>query len=182
MDFVSIGIILLATGVFLQVDCCCQTQSYSQSTPVPKYLYSLTVRFTKPQTNYFLQFKCGCTSFQEAGWCNMRGFKVLLLTNAGGKSGKSRTLPLGLFDWPGGYLVVASNSGQPFPSVGYHNLMSHPQATVQVLDQLYPSCRSSDWRDPCTRLAAGDYQRARLCAVRKKTTRIIPPVLLRPSK
>jgi len=113
----------------------------------------------------------------------MRGFKVLLLTNAGRKSGKSRTLPLGLFDWPGGYLVVASNSGQPSHPSGYHNLMSHPQATVQVLDQVIPipaevltgETRARAWQQVITSAPA-------YAAYEKKTTRIIPPVLLRPSK
>jgi F420H(2)-dependent quinone reductase len=43
----------------------------------------------------------------------MRGFKVLLLTTIGRKSGRERTVPLGSFNRQGGYLVVASNSGAP---------------------------------------------------------------------
>ena len=74
------------------------------------------------------------------GWLggSMGDFNVLLLTTVGRRSGKTRTLPLGLFDWPGGYLVVASNSGHPRHPSWYLNLMSHPQATVQVLDKVVP--------------------------------------------
>ena len=38
-------------------------------------------------------------------WAN----NVLLLTTTGRKSGKVRTVPLGCFNWQGGYLIVASN-------------------------------------------------------------------------
>jgi len=63
----------------------------------------------------------------------MRGFNVLLLTTTGRKSSKTRTLPLGLFERPSGYLVVASNGGQPRHPSWYLNLGSSPQAAVQVL-------------------------------------------------
>lgn len=114
---------------------------------------------------------------------SMRGFKVLLLTTTGRKSGKTRTLPLGLFDWPGGYLVVASNSGQPRHPSWYLNLMSHPQAVVQVLDKVVPvtaevlsgETRAQAWQQVITSAPA-------YAAYEKKTTRLIPLVLLRPSK
>lgn len=41
----------------------------------------------------------------------MRGSKVLLLTTAGRKSGKPHTVPLGIFDHRGGWVIVASNNG-----------------------------------------------------------------------
>jgi deazaflavin-dependent oxidoreductase (nitroreductase family) len=113
---------------------------------------------------------------------SMRGFTVLLLTTIGRKSGKTRTLPLGLFDWPGGYLVVASNGGQPRHPSWYLNLMSHPQATVQVLDKVVPvtaevltgEIRAQAWQQVITSAPA-------YAAYEKKTTRLIPLVLLRPS-
>ena len=112
----------------------------------------------------------------------MRGFNVLLLTTVGRRSGKTRTLPLGLFDWPDGYLVVASNSGQPKHPSWYLNLMSHPQATVQVLDKVVPvtaevltgETRAKAWQQVITTAPTyADYE--------QKTTRLIPLVLLRPS-
>ena len=42
----------------------------------------------------------------------MMGFPLLLLTTTGRKSGKVSTVPLGRFDQPGGYVIVASNGGQ----------------------------------------------------------------------
>lgn len=113
---------------------------------------------------------------------SMRGFKVLLLTTTGRKTGKLRTVPLGLFDWPGAYLVVASNGGQPVHPSWYHNLISHPQAAVQVLDQVIPvtaavltgETRAQAWQQVITSAPA-------YAAYEKKTTRTIPLVLLTPS-
>ncbi len=113
----------------------------------------------------------------------MRGFKVILLTSTGRKSGQTRTLPLGLFDWPGGYLVVASNGGQPRHPAWYLNLMSNSHATVQVLDQVIPvtaevlngEARARAWQQVIT--SAPSY-----AAYEKKTTRVIPLVLLQPTK
>ncbi len=57
---------------------------------------------------------------------NMRGFKVLLLTTTGRKSGKAHTVPLGCFDHKAGYVVVASNAGLPTHPAWYYNLKSNP--------------------------------------------------------
>lgn len=112
----------------------------------------------------------------------MRGFKVILLTTTGRKSGKTRTLPLGLFDWPGGYLVVASNGGQSRHPAWYHNLVNQPQATVQLFDQVIPvtaevltsATRAQAWQQVIT--SAPSY-----AAYALKTKREIPLVLLRPT-
>jgi deazaflavin-dependent oxidoreductase (nitroreductase family) len=113
---------------------------------------------------------------------SMRGFKVLLLTTTGRKSGKTRTTPLGSFERPGGYVVVASNGGQPSNPGWYYNLISNPKVTVQVLDKVMPATaevlagpeRAAAWQQVVATapLYAG-YE--------KKTSREIPLVLLRPT-
>jgi F420H(2)-dependent quinone reductase len=113
----------------------------------------------------------------------MGGFKVLLLTTTGRKSGKTYTTPLGLFDWQDGYVIVASNSGRPANPAWYLNLMNHPQVTVQVLDKVIPvnaevlsgEARSKAWQQVIT--TAPQYAN-----YEKLTTREIPVILLRPSK
>jgi F420H(2)-dependent quinone reductase len=113
---------------------------------------------------------------------SMRGFKVLILTTTGRRSGKLRTVLLGLFDWQGGYLVVASNAGRSVHPSWYLNLITHPQAAVQVLDQVVPvtaavltgETRTHAWQQVIT--SAPMY-----AAYEKKTTRTIPLVLLTPS-
>ncbi len=113
----------------------------------------------------------------------MRGFKVLLLTTVGRKSGKAYTTPLGCFDHQDGYVIVASNAGLPTHPAWYYNLKSNPQVTVQVLDNILPAtaevlsgeARTQAWQQViATAPSYADYE--------KKTTREIPLVLLRPNR
>ena len=111
----------------------------------------------------------------------MRGFKVLLLTTTGRKSGKMHTVPLGFFEQPGGYLIVASNGGLPAHPGWYYNLKSKPQATIQIAGKVFPvtaeiltgEAHAQAWQQVTTAspLYAG-YE--------KKTGRQIPVVFLRP--
>lgn len=114
---------------------------------------------------------------------NLRGFKVLLLTTIGRKSGKTYTTPLGCFDHAEGYVIVASNAGQPRNPAWFYNLKNKPQVTVQVLDQVLPAtaevltgeARAQAWRQVIAIAPAyADYE--------KRTTREIPLILLRPNK
>jgi F420H(2)-dependent quinone reductase len=113
----------------------------------------------------------------------MRGFRVLLLTTTGRKSGKAHTVPLGYFDHKDGYVIVASNSGLPKNPAWYHNLKSNPRVKVQVLDKvmsvnaevLSGEARALVWQQVTT--TAPVY-----AGYEKKTTREIPLVLLRPSQ
>ena len=114
---------------------------------------------------------------------SMGGSRVLLLTTTGRKSGKVHTIPLGCFDHKDGYVIVASNGGQPTHPAWYHNLKSNPRVTVQVLDKvlsvtaevLSGEARAQAWqRVIATAPSYANYE--------KRTTREIPVVLLRPGK
>jgi F420H(2)-dependent quinone reductase len=114
---------------------------------------------------------------------NMRGFKVILLTTKGRKSGKLFTTPLGCFYHPDGYVIVASNAGLPAHPSWYYNLKSSPQVTVQVFDKvmhataeiLAGEARAQAWQQVITTAPSyADYE--------KKTSREIPVILLRPNK
>ena len=113
---------------------------------------------------------------------NMRGFKVLLLTTTGRKTGKVHTTPLGRFDRPGGFVIVASNGGQATNPSWYYNLKSNPKVTVQVLDRTVPAtatvlsgeARAQAWRQViATAPSYAQYE--------KTTAREIPLILLRPN-
>lgn len=113
----------------------------------------------------------------------MRGFKVLLLTTTGRKSGKTYTTPLGRFDHEDGYIIVASNAGQPTHPAWYYNLKSNPHVTVQVLDRVIPAtaevlsgeARMEAWRQVITTAPSyANYE--------KQTTREIPLILLHPNR
>jgi deazaflavin-dependent oxidoreductase (nitroreductase family) len=113
----------------------------------------------------------------------MPGFKVLLLTTTGRKSGKAHTTPLGWFKQDGGYVIVASNAGKPKNPAWYLNLVSNPQVTVQVFDQIIPAtaevlsgeARTQAWRQVIAK--AHSY-----AGYEKRTRREIPVIFLRPKE
>ena len=114
---------------------------------------------------------------------SMGGYKLLLLTTTGRKSGKAHTNPVGCFDHKDGYVIVASNRGQPNNPAWYHNLKSNPRVTVQVLDKVMSAtaevlsgeARAQAWQQVIA--TAPSYAK-----YEKHSTREIPLVLLRPSK
>ncbi|MBM3124204.1 MAG: nitroreductase family deazaflavin-dependent oxidoreductase [Chloroflexi bacterium] len=66
----------------------------------------------------------------------MRGFKVLILTTKGRKSGKMVSTPLGYFERDGGYIIVASNGGQAKSPSWYYNIKGNPEeVSIQVKDK-----------------------------------------------
>ncbi len=109
--------------------------------------------------------------------------KVLLLTTTGRKSGKARTVAVGSFDHDGGWVIVASNNGQPSHPAWYHNLKSQPLASVQILDVVIPvtaqelagEARSKAWQEVVSSAPSYAHYQTR-------TSREIPLMLLRPSK
>src|SRR5688572_8442401 len=69
---------------------------------------------------------------------SMRGFKVLLLTTTGRKTGKQRTAPLGYFEPTpgGGYLIIGSAGGAEWNPAWYYNIRSNPQVKIQIGDRV----------------------------------------------
>ena len=113
---------------------------------------------------------------------SMGGFKVLILTTKGGKSGKIRSIPLGYFERDGGYFIVASNGGGEKNPSWYYNIKGNPQdVTIEVKDEkmkVKPEVILGEPRKPLyvwiVSLAPnyGGYE--------KQTTREIPLVFLKP--
>jgi deazaflavin-dependent oxidoreductase (nitroreductase family) len=112
----------------------------------------------------------------------MRGFKVLILTTKGRKSGKILSNPVGYFERDGGYIIVASNGGATSHPSWYHNIKGNPDdVMIQVKDKKMkvkpkiilgePRRLLYDW---IVSLAPnfGEYE--------KQTTREIPLVFLKP--
>ena len=62
---------------------------------------------------------------------------LLLLTTIGAKSGQARTSPLMYIPDGDQLLVLASNYGAPKHPDWYHNLLVHPNVTVEVGSQTY---------------------------------------------
>jgi deazaflavin-dependent oxidoreductase (nitroreductase family) len=60
------------------------------------------------------------------------GAPILLLTTTGAKSAQERTTPLA-YTRDGDHLVIiASKGGAPTHPAWYHNLVAHPEATVEL--------------------------------------------------
>ena len=112
----------------------------------------------------------------------MRGFKVLILTTKGRKSGKIFSNPVGYFERDGGYIIVASNGGATSHPSWYHNIKGNPEdVTIQVMDKtmkvkseiILGESRKPIWSWIVANAPNfGDYE--------KQTSREIPLVLLTP--
>lgn len=66
------------------------------------------------------------------------GLPPLLLTSTGARTGKPRTVPLIYAEHPAGYVVTASNWGQPHHPAWSGNLLANPDATVCVAGRNIP--------------------------------------------
>ncbi len=107
-----------------------------------------------------------------------RGTTILLLTTTGRASGEERTTPLIHRTDSDRWVVVASKGGAPDHPDWYKNLLSDPEATIQVKADRIPvtaSTAEGEERSRLWKLMAGawpaydDYQR--------KTSREIPVVV-----
>jgi deazaflavin-dependent oxidoreductase (nitroreductase family) len=65
------------------------------------------------------------------------GRAVLLLTTTGARSGRPYTTPMMSIPDGDRILVVASNAGAPRHPDWYHNLVAHPEVTVEVTGDTY---------------------------------------------
>jgi deazaflavin-dependent oxidoreductase (nitroreductase family) len=110
------------------------------------------------------------------------GAPLLLLHSTGAKSGQDRIHPV-MYQADGDRLAVfASKAGAPTNPDWYHNLLAHPQATVEVDDRTVA----------VKARVAGDEERDRLWSKQKElypgfaeyerqTSRQIPVVILEPA-
>jgi deazaflavin-dependent oxidoreductase (nitroreductase family) len=109
------------------------------------------------------------------------GMTLLLLHTTGAKSGKEYVNPLAYQDLEGPVAVFASKGGAPTNPDWYHNLVAHPEVTVEI---------GHETRRYRARVAAGD-ERERIWTAQKHAApgfaeyeasagREIPVVVLEP--
>ena len=107
------------------------------------------------------------------------GRPLLLLTTTGAKSGRRHTTPTMYLRDGDRLLVFASKGGAPTHPDWYHNLVAHPQVTVEVGTETYNATATVLTGEERDRLYArqaelypqfGEYQR--------KTSRKIPVIAL----
>lgn len=111
------------------------------------------------------------------------GRPLLLLTTTGAKSGKRRTNPLVYLPDGDRKIIFASKGGAPTNPDWYHNLVAHPEVTVEVGDgsktETFEATATVITGEERNQLYAkqvqafsvfGDYQ--------KNTSRVIPVIAL----
>lgn len=108
------------------------------------------------------------------------GRPLLLLTATGAKSGQQRTTPMMYVPDGDTWLVIASNAGAARHPDWYHNLMAHPEVTVEIGDETIPataSLISGDERAPIWKQIVASYPF--FAEHQAQTTREIPVFRLR---
>jgi F420H(2)-dependent quinone reductase len=67
------------------------------------------------------------------------GSPLILMTTKGAKTGLERVYPLMAIPYDDSYLAVASKGGAPKHPQWYHNLLAHPDITVEVGTEKFPA-------------------------------------------
>jgi deazaflavin-dependent oxidoreductase (nitroreductase family) len=104
---------------------------------------------------------------------------LLLLTTTGAKSGRQHTTPVVYTREGDDLVIIASKGGAPNNPAWYHNLVAHPEVTVEVPDEEFSARARVTKGDERQRLF--DAQAALMPnfnEYQSKTTREIPVVVL----
>jgi deazaflavin-dependent oxidoreductase (nitroreductase family) len=67
------------------------------------------------------------------------GISLLLITTTGARSGKSYTHPLSYSRDGQRFVIIAANGGAAAHPGWYHNLIAHPEVTVEVGTETFPA-------------------------------------------
>ena len=107
------------------------------------------------------------------------GVPLLLLTTTGAKSGQQRTNPLVYLSEGGHIYVFAGNRGAPTNPAWYHNLVAHPDVTVELGSDKFEARATVMSGAEGDRLGNIQLQRIpTLAELQAKITRKVPVVLL----
>ncbi len=107
------------------------------------------------------------------------GSPLLLLTTTGAKSNLPRTTPL-VYSRDGEHLLIAaSKAGAPTNPDWYHNLVAHPEVTIELGTERFQARASVPQGAERDRLYNGiAAQMPGFAEYQKNTTRVIPVVVL----
>jgi deazaflavin-dependent oxidoreductase (nitroreductase family) len=112
---------------------------------------------------------------------NFEGAPMLLLTTVGAKSGKTRVNPMMYLDEGGKRYVFASRAGAPVNPDWYHNLVAHPEVSIEVGAETLDVVANPLKGDERSRVYAIQAERyPQFAEYEKMTDRVIPVVALDP--
>jgi deazaflavin-dependent oxidoreductase (nitroreductase family) len=109
----------------------------------------------------------------------LAGAPLLLLTTTGAKSGQQRVSPLAYLSEGGHIYIFAGNRGAPINPNWYHNLVAHPDVTVELGTEKFEARAIVVDSAEGDRLGSIQLQKLPgLADLAAKITRKIPAVLL----
>ncbi|GCF08959.1 nitroreductase/quinone reductase family protein [Dictyobacter arantiisoli] len=113
----------------------------------------------------------------------LAGAPLLLLTTTGAKSGQQRISPLVYLSQGGRIYVFAGNRGAPTNPGWYHNLVVHPDVTVELGTETFEARAIVVDSAEADRLGSIQVQKIpALAELQAKITRKVPAVLLERKK
>jgi len=108
-----------------------------------------------------------------------KGAPIVILHTTGAKSGAERENPVVYLDLDGHRYVFASKGGAPDNPDWYHNLLVHPEVTVEVGDETYAAIATPVDELERARIYSEQVHRfPQFAQYQAKTTRQIPVVEL----
>lgn len=109
------------------------------------------------------------------------GLPILLVHHTGARSGMQRINPVAYHRDGERYVIFASKAGAPSNPGWYHNLIAHPDTTIEVGDQTLRVHASEAVGEERDRLYADQAERIpQFADYAQKTSRTIPVILLTP--
>jgi deazaflavin-dependent oxidoreductase (nitroreductase family) len=120
------------------------------------------------------EFRANGGKVGEAG-----NIPLLLLNTTGAKSGQPRINPLAYYNENGRIFIFASKAGAPTNPDWYHNIVAHPDVTVEVGAETFPATAvivEGEQRDQIYEKQAA--LASNFAEYQEKTTRKIPVVEL----
>jgi deazaflavin-dependent oxidoreductase (nitroreductase family) len=111
------------------------------------------------------------------------GTPLLLLSHTGARSGRRRVNPLAYRRDGGRYVVFASKGGAPTNPDWYHNLVAHPNVTIEVGTDTIDVLASEATGEERERLFRAQAERfPQFADYQRRTERAIPVIVLTPTE
>ena len=109
------------------------------------------------------------------------GMPLLLLHHTGARSGEERVNPVAYARDDGRYVLIASKGGAPTNPAWYHNLLTHPEITIEVGTDTIDVSASEATGDERERLFRAQAARfPQFAEYERNTDRVIPVIVLTP--